>query len=123
MNIQELENSEHEALYNPQDRFAGFDRGDVAPVRRSPKQTLTVKLAHAELRIAALCTQLDAAGKLQQELYAQLAETRDQLDHAKRLAPRVTLVTPKAKWQRPAWMEAARQAALAGKTVCKAVRV
>jgi hypothetical protein len=30
MNIQQIENEEFERGYNPQDRFAGFDRGDDA---------------------------------------------------------------------------------------------
>jgi len=60
------------------------------------KPTLTVQLMHAQLRIA--------------ELEQQLAAAK---------APRAIKVVAHTPWQRPAHMEAARQAAMSGHCVVK----
>lgn len=85
------------------------------------KQTLTVQLMHATARIAELEAMVIAIDEIRSEQNVRIAE----LEAAKAAKPANTnrkVIAPRAPYVRPAWMEAARQAAMATGQVTLAVR-
>ena len=75
------------------------------------RQTLTVQLCNANIRIAELESQLISAEFSITALTHELAEA--QKPKAQSPARIAYLARPRAEWVRPAHMEAARQAAMA----------
>lgn len=77
------------------------------------KPTLTVQLMHAQRRIAELEAMVISIDEIRSEQNARIAELED----AKPANTNRKTVAPRAPWQRPAHMEAARQLAMSSHCV------